>query len=104
VVEQRNDGQSLMREKPVPKSQITEIPSHGRATPRKPLPQTIFILMSGEKVESRQFLLTASDLSIKVGRYARTIPFDTLNVDATIAANREPESIYAFPPTGTRFP
>lgn len=89
VTEQHNDGQSFVRETPVPKSQIIEIPSDGRATARKPLPPTIFILMSGEKVESRQFLLTASDLSIKVGRYARTIPLDTLNVDATIAANRE---------------
>jgi hypothetical protein len=61
VTEQHNDGQSFMLEKPVPKSQIIEIPSDGRATARKPLPPTIFILMSGEKVESRQFLLTASN-------------------------------------------
>jgi hypothetical protein len=89
VTEQHNDSQSFVREKPVPKSQLIEIPSDGRATARKPLPPTIFILMSGEKLESRQFLLTASDLSIKVGRYARTIPLETLNMDATIAANLE---------------
>jgi hypothetical protein len=67
-----------MREKPVPKSQIIEIPSDGRATARKPLPATIFTLMSGEKLESA-FLLTASDLSIKVGRHARNIPLQTHN-------------------------
>jgi hypothetical protein len=89
VIEQNDQRQSFMGEKPVPKSQIIEIPSDERATARKPLPPTIFILMSGDKVESRQFLLTASDLSIKVGRYGRTVPLEMLNVDATIAANRE---------------
>ena len=89
VLEQRDDRQLGSREKPVPKSQIIDIPSASRSRAAKKLPPTVFILQDGERLESREFLLTASDLSLTVNHYRRTIPLQMLNVDATIAANRE---------------
>ena len=53
------------------------------------LPPTIFILANGERLETRRFLLTASNLSFSIGRQQRTIPLDRLDLDATIAANHE---------------
>ena len=53
------------------------------------LPPTIFILANGERLETRRFLLTASNLSFNIGRQQRTIPLDRLDLDATVAANQE---------------
>ena len=53
------------------------------------LPPTIFILANGERLETRRFLLTATNLSFSVDRQPRTIPLDRLDLDATIAANQD---------------
>jgi hypothetical protein len=89
VIEQRDGSQLGNQEKPAPKSQIIDIPGTSRSTAAKILAPTVSILKDGERLESREFLLTASDLSLKVDHYRRTIPLQMLNVDATIAANRE---------------
>jgi hypothetical protein len=87
VIEQRDDVR--MPENPPPKSKIIDIPGGANSKVVKTLPPTIFILTNGERLESRTFLLTASDLSLNVNRYYRTIPLQMLNLDATITANRE---------------
>jgi len=75
-------------ETPVPKAQVIEIP--GVANPNaKGLPPTIFILANGERLETRRFVLTASLLSVSIDRQQRTIPFDLLDINATITANHE---------------
>jgi len=75
-------------EPPVPKAQVIEIP--GVANPNaKGLPPTIFILANGERLETRRFVLTASLLSASIDRQQRTIPFDLLDINATITANHE---------------
>jgi hypothetical protein len=75
-------------EPPVPKSQVIEIPS--RANPNaKMLPPTIFILANGERLETRRFVLTASNLSISIDRQQRTVPVDMLDINATITTNHE---------------
>jgi hypothetical protein len=74
---------------PVPKAQVIEIPVAANASAAKMLPPTIFILASGERLETRRFLLTASNLSFSIDRQQRTIPLDRLDLDATIAANQE---------------
>jgi len=72
----------------VPKAQVIEIP--GVANPNaKMLPPTIFILANGGRLETRRFLLTASNLSFSLDRRQRTIPLDMVDLDATIAANHE---------------
>ena len=55
----------------------------------KPLPPVIFILTSGERLESGRFLLRVHDLSVTVKRQQRNIPLEQLDIDATLAANRE---------------
>jgi hypothetical protein len=87
--EQRDGRQLGNQEKPVPKSQLIDIPATSGSTAAKTLPSTVFILNSGERLESREFLLTASDLSIKVNHHRLTIPLQMLNLDATRVANRE---------------
>jgi hypothetical protein len=74
---------------PVPKAQVIEIPGAANSTTAKMLPPTIFILANGERLETRRFLLTASNLSFSIDRQQRTIPLDRLDLDATIAANQE---------------
>jgi hypothetical protein len=74
--------------KQLPPAQVIDIPSTGSAV-AKSLPPTVFILTSGERLESDRFVLTANSLSINVHRSLRTIPLDMLDIDATLAANRD---------------
>jgi hypothetical protein len=74
---------------PLPKAQVIEIPGTASSTPAKMVPSTIFILANGEQLETRRFLITASNLSFSIGRQQRTIPLDRIDLDATIAANHE---------------
>ena len=75
--------------KPVPPAQVIEIPHAASSAVLKALPPTVFILTSGERLESERFVLTANSLSISVQRTPRTIPLDMLDIDATLAANRD---------------
>jgi hypothetical protein len=72
----------------VPKGQVIEIPAGANSTITKVLP-TIFILANGERLESRRFVLTASLLSISIGRQRRTVPLDMLDINATISTNHD---------------
>jgi hypothetical protein len=73
----------------VPKAQVIEIPVVANSAAVKLLPPTVFILANGERLETRRFLLTASNLSFSIDRQQRTISLDRLDLDATIAANHE---------------
>ncbi len=55
----------------------------------KPLPPAMFILRNGERLEARRYLLTHDNLSFTVDRRQRTIPLAMVDIDATVAANRE---------------
>jgi hypothetical protein len=55
----------------------------------KELPPTIFILANGERLETKRFVLTASLLTVRIGRQQRTIPLQMLNIDATVTTNHE---------------
>ena len=82
---------------------MTEIPAAGKAqSPRRfnpnlpkegrseaPLPPAVFVLASGERVESRHYLLTADSVQLMVDRKRRSIPLEALDLHATMAANRE---------------
>jgi hypothetical protein len=70
-------------------AQLIEIPNEPKAAHRQPLPATIFVLMSGERLETQRYLLTASSLSATVQHSQRTIPLEMLDLEATLAANRE---------------
>jgi hypothetical protein len=68
---------------------MTEITLSKEAAPAKPQPPAVFVLTDGERLESHEYLLTASALSIDIGRQQRIIPVNNLNIDATLAANHE---------------
>jgi hypothetical protein len=68
---------------------MVEVPGSNASVAAKPVPPTIFILTNAERLETRRFVLTASNLSVSVDRRQRVIPIDMVDIDATIAANRE---------------
>jgi hypothetical protein len=70
-------------------AQLIEIPNASKTAHRQPLPATIFVLMNGERLETQRYLLTASSLCATVQHGQRTIPFEMLDIEATLAANRE---------------
>jgi hypothetical protein len=76
-------------EPPVPKAQVIEIPGAANSTPAKMLPPAVFILANGERLETRRYVLTASHLSVNIERRQRIVPLDLLDINATLAANRE---------------
>jgi len=73
---------------PVQSPKLIEIPLPNDAVV-KPQPPALFVLTSGEKLESRRYVLSADSLRIDINRKQRTIPISELNVDATIAANQQ---------------
>jgi len=93
VVQRPDERASREPEPPAPKPLVIEVPAEipGVANSKdiKVLPPTIFILEDGERVETRRFLLTASVLSFSVDHQQRVVPFDMLDIDATVSANHE---------------
>jgi hypothetical protein len=76
-------------EPPIPKAQVIEIPGVADSTAAQVLPPTVFVLANGERLETRRYVLTASNLSVRIDRQQRTVPLDTLDINATITANHE---------------
>jgi hypothetical protein len=75
---------------PIPNAQVIEVPAFANSNAPKVLPPpTIFILANGERLESRRFVLTASLLSVSLDRQHRNVPLESLDLNATVAANRE---------------
>jgi hypothetical protein len=76
---------------PTPPSpaQLIEIPNVEMTAVRKPLPATVFILKSGERLEAQRYLLTASSVLLTLQRDQKNIPLQMVDLDATIAANQE---------------
>jgi hypothetical protein len=68
---------------------LTEVPQVQERPLSKPLPPTLFVFTNGKKLETSRYMLTAASLEVEVGRQQRTVPLSALDVDATIAANRE---------------
>jgi len=73
---------------PLP-AQVIVIPNTATSAETKPLPATVFILSNNERLETRRYLLTANNVSLTVHRNQRTIPLQMLDLDASIAANRD---------------
>jgi len=75
---------------PVESPKLIEIPlTQPAGAAAKPEPPTLFVLASGERLEARRYTLTADSLRIQIDRHERTIALSKLDLDATIAANRE---------------
>jgi hypothetical protein len=87
-VMQSDDRQARAPEPPA-KAQVIEIPGAARSATAKMLPPAVFILTNGEQLETRRFVLTASNLSVSIERRQRIIPLDMLDLNATVAANQQ---------------
>jgi hypothetical protein len=77
---------------PAPESpKLIEVPQtkgETAVTP-KPEPPTLFVFANGERLEARRYMLTADSLQVEIGRQRRSISLGEIDIDATIAANRE---------------
>jgi hypothetical protein len=68
---------------------MMEVPGAKAEAAAKPLPPAVFILSNGERIESRQYLITSERVQLTVDRHERSIPLDQLDLKATTAADRE---------------
>lgn len=73
---------------PAASARIIEVPGGSNSAAAKPRPLAEFILRNGDRLEARRYLLTYDRLSLTVDRRQRTVPLDTLDIDATVAVNR----------------
>ena len=89
VILQPDERQSRTSEVRAHKPLVIEIPGAANLAAAKIVPPTIFVLANGERLETRRFVLTASNLSISINRQQRTVPFDMLDINATVTANHE---------------
>ena len=100
VVQSRDDNRQPA---PVPASpKVIELPDGDGAAMSKPVQPTLFVFTDGEKLEARRYTLTPDSLRVEVGRQQRIIALDKLNLDATIAANRERGIDLKFPTDGSQ--
>jgi hypothetical protein len=99
-VQSRDDNRQPARVPESPK--LIELPdTKDAATPKPDLP-TLFVFANGDKLEARRYTLTPDSLRVEIGRQQRTIALDKLNIDATIAANRERGIDLKFPTDGNQ--
>lgn len=84
---------------PLP-AQIIELPSTSKNAATKPLPATVFVLTNGEKLETERYMLTASSVFLTIHRDQRTIPLQMVDLDATLAANRDRGIVLRIPNDG----
>ena len=81
---------SNMRPRRVPAGpKITELPVTASSAASAPLPPAMFILTNGERIESQQYLVTYDQVQLTVDRQPRTIPLSMLDLNATLAADRQ---------------
>ena len=69
---------------------LIEVPqAKGTPITSKPAQPTLFVLANGDRLEARRYMLTTDSLRVEIGRQQRRISLPEIDVDATIAANRE---------------
>ncbi len=68
---------------------ITELPVTAGSAASAPLPPAMFILTNGERIESQQYLVTYDQVQLTVDHLPRTIPLSMLDLNATLAADRQ---------------
>jgi hypothetical protein len=79
---------------PVEPPKLVEVPSATDTRTKDisdpaPAPPAIFILSSGERLQATRYTLTYDSLRIPQGRGVRMVPLTALDMDATLAANRQ---------------
>ncbi len=69
----------------------------GKQAPAKPIPPAVFVLSNGDRVESANYVVTTNSVKVTQDGRQRTIPMSSVNVDATLAANRQRGVDLKFP-------
>ena len=82
---------------PAPSPKLVEIPQEGPAAPAKEQPPALFVLQNGQKVESDRYVLSDKSVTVDVGRQQRTIPLSDIDLNETMAVNRQRGVEIAFP-------
>jgi len=68
---------------------IPGVPSLPQTSPATPKAATVFVLSDGERVETHDYILTADLVRLSAGGLQRSIPMRAVDMQKTIAANRE---------------
>ncbi len=90
-------------EKTGAKPGVQEITTSNSAKPlAKPTPPAIFVLSDGKRIESSQYLLTASNVVLQDGTAQRTIPLSAINVKDTEAENQKRGVNLKIPTSGSQ--
>ena len=87
IIVQPNKSPAAPRAIPPAQPLVIEVPGTANSAPSKPLPPAIFILMNGDRLEARRYMLTQDDLYLTIDRQRRVIPLTLLDINATLAAN-----------------
>ena len=82
---------------PAPSPKLVEVPQDGPATPAKQQPPALFVLQNGQHIESARYVLSDKSVTVDVGRQQRTIPLSDIDLNETMAANRQRGVEIAFP-------
>jgi hypothetical protein len=82
---------------PAPSPKLVEVPQNGPATPFKEQPPALFVLQNGQQIESARYVLSDKSVTVDVGRQQRTIPLSDIDLNETMAANRQRGVEIAFP-------
>jgi len=88
VVVSERSGEQVSEMRPA-RPEVIEVPEAKGAHPAQPQPPALFVLNNGQRLQSRRYMLTSRNLYVTVDGRQRAFPLSALNLDATIAANRE---------------
>ena len=89
IVMQAAPPQQMAQEAPAANPKVIELPQTAKSGAAAPVPPAIFVLANGERFEAQRYMLTHNKLYATVDGQQRTIPLSMLNLNATIAADRE---------------
>lgn len=71
------------------RAMVIETPRAERSMPPRPTPKTVFVLATGERLELATYKIEAGVVHATIDGKQRDIPLNTLNMNATMSANRE---------------
>lgn len=85
--------QAQQQRAPAESPKLIEVPltpdTHDKTANAAPASPAIFILANGERLQATQYTLTYDSLQLREGGRVRVIPLSAVNLNATVAANRQ---------------
>ncbi|PSH04302.1 MAG: hypothetical protein CXZ00_08050 [Acidobacteria bacterium] len=88
IVLSNGERQSRVPEIPAASPKLIEVPGAANTSTLK-AQTAVFILRDGQRLEAASYMLTSNSLRVTVDREQRVIPISELDLNATVAANRE---------------